>query len=1438
MDYRGTERADVLTGGADNDVIYGFGGNDTLKGGAGDDVLAGNDGNDILSGGDGDDYILGGAGNDTIDGGAGNDWAAYEDATAGVKVDLNITGTQNTGGSGTDKLTGIENLYGSAFDDTLIGDANDNMMVGDAGNDTLTGGKGNDTLWGSAGNDILDGGDGDDYLVGGAGDDVIKGGAGVDWASYEDATAGVKVDLTKTAMQDTVGAGKDTLTGVENLWGSQFDDVLTGDAKDNYLWGADGNDTLYGGAGDDHLSGGKGNNVIDGGDGFDTVDYSSSEQGVVVSLLSNGTSGFGLDRDIIRSVEAVMGSAYGDYIVGNAAENYLFGDAGDDQIYAVGDNDTIDGGDGDDFIYGGGANFGQNTGGLLIGGKGNDSFFVGPGHTTIDGGEGVDTLYVYPSADNVRTPLTIDLRITSEQQVSKEIYLTLSGVENINGGGGDDVLIGNASDNVLSGSYGNDTLDGGAGNDTVSYAYGPSGAVVIDLNKTVQAANGDHGTDTLISIENVIGSSGADRITGNSVANKLDGGAGNDILMGQGGDDTLTGGLGDDILDGGAGNDTAVYTGASKDYTWTRDANGVWTVRGADGVDKLLNVETLKFSDKSVTLSPSATTVTVDDLTKSKTLATSAGGLIRDTVLSSDGHTAYVSDGDGYVATIDILTGVVQGKVKVGTQLGGMDVSKDGRYLVIAERAVTNETGDTWATLKATATVHVLDLKTGVVKNYTTVALEGDKGFTDAVFTSDGRILLTQDFGGSGSTPLTILDPTSGVFAPQAKDYSASGYLSVSDDRTKVLLAPDGTSDAPLYIWSVGQGETAAHGRYDDGVMGFNGGIQAISGNGAFVAQAVNELNVFDGSLKHLANLTVGNREISNVYGMDFSADGKHLFVVDAVTDRVFQFSTANWEIERVLDLGIDIVSKGYVYENGMFGDRVAITPEGDRLVIANSYEVISVVMSSLTVEQGTGGADNIIGTAGADKLQGFGGDDVITGGKGSDIMTGGLGSDTFVFAKGDTTWVAGSYASIDVITDWQATDKLSFGPHSEAITYAEIKDTVYGYSWSGAFEAATKIMAEQHLSYLAVETDDSVVYVFAAESGSTNGTIESVVRLNNTTLDQISLDNFTPVGDDRANVLIGGALNDKIFGYSGNDVITGGKGADTLSGGAGDDTFVFAAGDTTWSATSDAGVDVITDWEVGDKLSFGALSAASLGKQTAANWQDAVTLAPQVMAAQGLTQLAVQVGKDTYVFSLQPGSTTGQIETVVKLANTTSDKVSLSNIDWTPPAINGDDGANTLVGGAGNDRIDGKGGADVIIGGPGNDILTGGAGADVFKFLANDGAFSPSLKNFDTITDFSAGDKLAFSNASALIKESDILRLNLGVNPDGSIPAVSQLVIEAYSNQYLSGGIGQKYLVIAAGADTYVVADNDTVHVGYDQVVLLKGVTSSLVTADMFTAA
>jgi Ca2+-binding RTX toxin-like protein len=183
---------------------------ENLLGSSFNDVLIGNTGDNALQGGAGNDTLNGGLGNDTLDGGSGTDTASYADAATGVTVTLASSAQQNTIGAGLDTLKSIENLVGSSFNDALTGSTGHNVLQGGSGNDTLNGGLGNDAL---------------------------DGGLGTDTASYAGATAGVTVTLASSAQQNTINAGLDTLTSIENLLGSSFNDALTGSTGSNVLQG-------------------------------------------------------------------------------------------------------------------------------------------------------------------------------------------------------------------------------------------------------------------------------------------------------------------------------------------------------------------------------------------------------------------------------------------------------------------------------------------------------------------------------------------------------------------------------------------------------------------------------------------------------------------------------------------------------------------------------------------------------------------------------------------------------------------------------------------------------------------------------------------------------------------------------------------------------------------------------------------------------------------------------------------------------------------------------------------------------------------------------------------------------------------------------------------------------------------------------------------------
>lgn len=234
-------------GDAEGDGLFGIEGaigsahDDFLVGKDGErNVLRGGDGVDVLYGLGGDDELEGGAGGDTLDGFDGFDVASYANSNAAVFVDLifrNFAGGHAEG----DLLLNIEGLIGSAYGDLFFGDAGRNVFRGQGGNDRLFGGGDHDTL---------DGGGGDDILGGGAGDDELRGGSGIDTATFEDAGLAVAADLASGLAFD---GGRDRLSGIENLTGSEFGDQFAGNGGANVMIGGYGGDVLAGRGGADRF---------------------------------------------------------------------------------------------------------------------------------------------------------------------------------------------------------------------------------------------------------------------------------------------------------------------------------------------------------------------------------------------------------------------------------------------------------------------------------------------------------------------------------------------------------------------------------------------------------------------------------------------------------------------------------------------------------------------------------------------------------------------------------------------------------------------------------------------------------------------------------------------------------------------------------------------------------------------------------------------------------------------------------------------------------------------------------------------------------------------------------------------------------------------------------------------------------------------------------
>jgi Ca2+-binding RTX toxin-like protein len=214
----------------------------------------------------------------------------------------------------------------------------------------------------------------------------------------------------------------------------------------------------------------------------------------------------------------------------------------------------------------------------------------------------------------------------------------------LTGTSGNDSLFGYAGNDVLDGGFGFDVINGGEGTDTTTYAFYAGGINANLQTGTVSFPGNSTFTDTLISIENVIGSAGHDTIIGNEFNNVLQGGLGNDVLSGGFGDDTLRGGEGNDVLDGGFGFDI-IEGGAGVDtttyafYTDGISANlqtGVVAFPGnSTFVDILINVENLIGSSGNDVIVGSDRDNSLDGGLGNDTIS---GGNGNDTLRGGEGH--------------------------------------------------------------------------------------------------------------------------------------------------------------------------------------------------------------------------------------------------------------------------------------------------------------------------------------------------------------------------------------------------------------------------------------------------------------------------------------------------------------------------------------------------------------------------------------------------------------------------------------------------------------------------------------------------------------------------------------------------------------------------------------------------------------------------------
>jgi Ca2+-binding RTX toxin-like protein len=252
------------------------------------------------------------------------------------------------------EVTGVSVSASAFYNWALTGQTFTALSAIFAGADTITGTQFDDYLLGFGGNDIIDGGLGADTMNGGTGDDTYfvdnPGDRIIEGGGFDTAVMGYNFSAGYLAtFIERFVFGSGVLDGE----GSNFSDILEGNALGNVILGLAGNDTLLGLGGDDFLRGGEGDDIIDGGAGFDTASYSDSTVGVTVNLGLSTYQITGFGADWLISIEQLNGSNFADRLTGSSGADTLLGLSGDDILMGMAGNDVLNGGAGSDTLDGG-----------------------------------------------------------------------------------------------------------------------------------------------------------------------------------------------------------------------------------------------------------------------------------------------------------------------------------------------------------------------------------------------------------------------------------------------------------------------------------------------------------------------------------------------------------------------------------------------------------------------------------------------------------------------------------------------------------------------------------------------------------------------------------------------------------------------------------------------------------------------------------------------------------------------------------------------------------------------------------------------------------------------------------------------------------------------------------------------------------------------------
>lgn len=1203
-----------------------------------------------------------------------------------------------------------------------------------------------------------------------------------------------------------------------------FNHQIFGGIGNDAVYGGEGQDRLYGDEGFDLLSGGGGRDVLYGGDTADRLLGDSADPTLVNSVPGDDYLDGGLGDDRLE------GQAGNDTLYGGFGNDMLLGD--DHAIYVnrpVG-HDYLDGGEGDDYLFGG---------------RGDDQLLGGAGDDYLRGDNKLNT-----------DPDLLFVRVPGSMVLSQTTVSAFFG-----GAGGNDYLDGGAGNDKLMGDGGDDFLLGGEGNDRLYGDQDPDGIVgVIDGRDWVEGGEGNDFINGGGEEDALFGGAGDDTIWGDytnetGFADYMDGGEGNDVLFGEQGDDVLLGGEDDDILHGREGDDDAAG-GSGDDLIFGEDGEDV--LDGEDGDDELQGGAG-------------------DDLV--------AGGTGNDILFGGDEDDSVLGE-EG--------NDELQGNLGNDVLAGG-----DGTDTVFGQEGDDGLWGGDGN-----------DTMWGGLGNDVLEGGAGDDGLvgddTDLVGGVGGDDILQggigNDYlGGGGGRDTYLFNPGDGFDA--IRDYSGEGnrlVFGAGINPTSVTVSA--TLDDSLVIRTGASGEGIEIYYFGTGSLG---GLHPIDtfefADGTILTYgelAAAGLGLSGGALDDvLLGTTLGDQ----VYG----GPGSDTVQGQAGADSLFGEDGAD-----VLEGGAD----NDVLSGGTGDDTLLGGTGADRLIGGSGADVLRGEEENDTLEGGPGvdtleggaGTDVLNGGADGDHLEGGAGDDTIIGGTGNDHLNGGDGSDTYRFSLGDgvdSAFDSGSSTDTDkvlfgagiavsslrlVADSGQALVKVGAGPDGiyvgstsdvlgsqtieqfqfadgSLLTYAQLIAT--GFDIDGTefddFLTGTNVVdrfrggagndrleggAGNDTYFFNVgDGVDTIVDVASAGAGNevvfgagitsadllldlasdqsdpsvkdllirvgTNGdaiqldtfernnvvgsrTVDTFRFSDGSTLtyEQLLARGFDLTGTDGDDQIGGTNVADRIVAGDGVDALRSGSGDDTLDGGAGNDQLVGGQGSDTYLFGPGSGQDTIID-------SQGSLDTIRMAPGVAPS---------DVVATRNNHDLVLSLngGADRLTVSLYFLAAPLQIERVQFADGTVWDQAFIDNL--MQPAITGTGGPDSLIGTSGDDRLLGLSGDDQLTGFAGDDRLDGGTGADQLEGGVGDDTYIVDDAG-DVVTEFvNEGHDTVLSAVSTQLSahvENLTLTGNAAINGTGN--DLENILTGNSAANVLTGGVGNDTYVIGTG-DTVVEAANE----------------------------